>query len=135
MMTGRRFALTFAITVLGGIGTASAAVLPIIGVYGNAHGCNTYATSNVDGDDGVYLTPDTFSSYGSGCDFNTLVSAVDGVFTVSGVCSAEGEPDTTTDTVVVTGNSVDGYVVTLEDVGSTVPMHLCPVGLPGEVHI
>ncbi|MEO5805855.1 hypothetical protein [Devosia sp.] len=116
-------------------GPASAEVLPIIGVYGNAAGCVAYASGNIDSDDFVFLTPDSFSSYGSGCDFDTLVSAVDGVFTLGGVCSAEGEEGTTMDSVVVSGSSIDGYFVKLEGLDTIGPLKLCPVGLPGEVHI
>ena len=126
----------FGVVLLGLVfaGPASAGVLPIIGVYGNGAGCVAYATGNVDGDDYVYLTPDSFSSYGSGCDFDTLVSSVDGVLTASGICSAEGEEGTTTDTIVVTGSSMQGYVVDLEGLDPIGPLTLCPVGLPGEVH-
>ena len=132
-----RGSLAFGTSVMLGLafaGPAGASVLPIIGIYGNAPGCLVYATGNVEGDEGVYLTPDSFSSYGSGCDFETLVSSVDGVVTLSGVCSAEGEPGTTKDTVIVTGNGVDGYFVTLEGLDPIGPLTLCPVGLPGEVH-
>lgn len=132
-----RARLAFGTAIMFGLafaGPTVASVLPIIGVYGNAAGCAVYATGNVEGDAGVYLTPDSFSSYGSGCDFEKLVSSVNGTVTLSGVCSAEGEPGATKDTVAVTGNGVDGYFVTLEGLDPIGPLTLCPVGLPGEVH-
>jgi len=118
--------LTLVAGVLGCIGPACAAVLPIIGVYGNEAGCQAYFSGNIDNDQYLYLTPDTFSSYGSGCDFAELVSSHDGVSVVSGVCFAEGEQASQTDTIVITGTAEGGFYVALDGLDPLGPLGLCP---------
>ncbi|MGV8831438.1 MAG: hypothetical protein ACOH2N_05635 [Devosia sp.] len=120
-----RFALTTLVATLGSIGPASAAVLPIIGVYGNAAGCQTYYSGNFDNDEFQFLTPDTFSSYGSGCDFAELVSASDDTLVVSGLCFGEGEEGSQTGTVTITGSADTGLYVELEGLDKLGPLSLC----------
>ena len=125
-MAGFRFALSIAGVALGGIGPASAAVLPIIGAYGNAAGCQAYYTGTIEGDDYLLLTADTFSSYGSGCDFAELMSSAEETLVVSGICFDEGEEGSRIDSVIITGTADGGIYVELEGLEPLGPIHLCP---------
>jgi hypothetical protein len=105
---------------------AFADVLPIGGIFGNNDGCRLFATGRVDGDAYMLLTPDTFSSYGTGCDFESLASTDGPVFTVSATCSAEGEAGVTTDTVRIIDHGSDGYAIQFDGLEEWGPMTACP---------
>ena len=70
---------------------ALAGVLPFEGVFGNVDGCHLYMTGDFPSDDVFLLTPDTFTSYGTGCDFESLAATIGSVFSVNATCSSEGE--------------------------------------------
>jgi hypothetical protein len=125
-MASLRFTLTTVATIMGLTGTASAAVLPIVGIYGNAAGCQAYFTGNFDDDAYLLLTPDTFSAYASACDFAELVSSSDDVLVVSGVCFEEGEEESRIDTVTVMGSADEAFFVQFDGLGPMGPLNLCP---------
>ena len=71
------------------------AVLPLEGIFGNASGCDYFMTGELGSDDLLLLTPDTFTTYGTGCYFESLTASTDYSYTISALCTAEGEEGST----------------------------------------
>ena len=103
-----------------------AGVLPFDGIFGNSGGCHYFATGDVPGDDFALLTPDTFASYGTACDFEALVSADKGVFNVSAVCQSEGEAGSDKDKVLIIDHGSEGYSIRFDEQDEFGPYKACP---------
>ena len=108
----------------------AAGVLPIGGAFGNPGGCHYFATGDVPNDDFALLTPDTFASYGTACDFEALVSTENGVFIIRATCQAEGEEGAGPDHLKVIDHGVDGYGVQFEGLEEWGPYKACPPAGP-----
>jgi hypothetical protein len=125
----RRLGATIAVLLLATPAIAGG-ILPFKGAFGNADGCHLYATGQFLSDDVFLLTPDTFASYGTGCDFEALVSAANSVFTVQATCSAEGEVGLTDDLVRIIDHGTEGYGIQFESLEEWGPYTACPP-IPG----
>ena len=101
-------------------------VLPFDGAFGNEAGCHLYATGEGVGDGYLLLTPDTFASYGTACDFEALVSSDKPVFTLKAVCQAEGKTRTGPDHLQVIDHGVEGYGVKFDGLDEFGPLKTCP---------
>ena len=121
----RRLGATIALLLLATPALA-AGVLPFEGIYGNADGCHFFATGDFASDDVFLITPDTFSSYGTGCDFESLVTAADSVFTVKATCSSEGEDGLASNIVTIIGHGTAGYSIQFEGLDEWGPYPRCP---------
>jgi hypothetical protein len=106
--------------------TLANAVLPIDGIFGNPSGCAYFMTGNLEGDEAVVLTPDTFTTYASGCYFIELLDGLGDVFTIAATCTAEGETSSSHETVRIFDNGPEGIVVELIGVGEFGPIFPCP---------
>ena len=98
---------------------AAAGVLPFEGAFGNAPGCHLYATGEIKGDYQL-LTGDTFAARAVACDFQSLVTADNGVFTVTALCG-RGE-----EAVRIIDHGTEGYSVKLADDLQWGPLKACP---------
>ena len=87
---GARIGATILFTALAAPALAGG-VLPFTGIFGNEAGCHLFATGTKLNDTYQLLTPDTYSSAGIGCDFDTLVSSTEASFTIDAVCSPGGK--------------------------------------------
>ncbi len=121
----RRMGAAIAMTLLATPALA-AGVLPLGGPFGNVDGCHLFATGQFVSDDVFLLTPDTFQSYGTGCDFETLVSSADSVFTVHATCSSEGEAGLDGELVRIIDHGVDGYGIQFDGIEEWGPYKACP---------
>jgi hypothetical protein len=72
------------------VSPAVAGVLPLDGAYGNETGCAFFAVGEP-AEGMILLTPDTYLDGKTGCDFDSVSRADDGVFAVRGVCATPGE--------------------------------------------
>ena len=104
----------------------AAGVLPFTGAFGNAGGCHLFNTGDVPGDDFAVLTADSFSSYGTGCDFDALLSMGKGVDTVSAICQSKGEARAEKSTVEIIDHGVDGYGIRFNAQDEFGPYPACP---------
>jgi hypothetical protein len=102
------------------------AVLPIGGAFGNEVGCNFFMSGQIENDEVVLVTPDTFTTYASGCYFEALRSELDHVYKLAASCTSEGEEGSTDETIVVTDRGPDGVFVELEGVAEWGPLFTCP---------
>ena len=114
-----------AISMLAGPALAEA-VLPIGGAFGNEAGCGFFMTGEMDDDGLAVITPDTFTSFATGCVFETIVSNSKGAFELDAACQSEGEQDGFTDRLSVVDRGRDGVFVALETVGDWGPLFRCP---------
>jgi hypothetical protein len=121
----RRTIFTLALIALTTPAVANA-VLPLDGIFGNQSGCDYFMTGNLENDEAVVLTPDTFTTYGSGCYFIELLDGLGDVFTIAATCTAEGEEGSTHETIRVSDNGPEGIVVELVGVGEFGPIFPCP---------
>jgi hypothetical protein len=124
---GAQFGAVLIVTFLATPALA-AGVLPFSGAFGNAGGCHFFNTGDVPGDDFAVLTPDTFSSYGTGCDFDALLSLDKGVATVSAICQSEGEAGAEKSTVEIIDHGTDGYSIRFDAEDEFGPYLACPPG-------
>jgi hypothetical protein len=102
------------------------AVLPIGGAFGNEIGCNFFMTGQIENDEVLLVTPDTFTTYASGCYFESLRSKEDRVYELDASCTSEGEEGSTDETIVVTDRGPNGVFVELEGVAEWGPLFMCP---------
>jgi hypothetical protein len=126
----RRLWATIGMTLLATPAIA-AGVLPFEGAFGNVDGCKLYATGQFLSDDVFLLTQDTFASYGTGCDFESLVSTDAAVFTVRATCSSEGEDGVTDGQVRIIDHGAKGYGIQFEGLEEWGPYTACPPA-PGD---
>lgn len=105
---------------------ALAGVLPFTGAYGNAAGCHLYVTGEALSDDIFLLTPDSFFTYATGCDFDALVGKDATGFDVSAICASEGETDTLPETIRILDDGPAGYAVKFSDTDAFGPFAACP---------
>lgn len=92
-------------------GPAAAARLDLDGAYGNAAGCH-YLATNVYGDDSVVmLTPDSFETFVTSCEFLQVLAARSGASVVTMLCGHEGDESQTVEflRVVKDQNGLDAY--------------------------
>jgi hypothetical protein len=92
-------------------GPAAAARLDLAGPYGNAAGCR-YLATNVYGDDSVVmLTPDSFETFVTSCEFLQVLAASSGASVVTMLCGHEGDEAQTVEflRVVKDPNGLDAY--------------------------
>ena len=123
---GARIGATIILTALATPALADG-VLPFDGVFGNPAGCHLYATGEMLGDGWLLLTADTFSSKKVGCDFETLASSNEVLFTVDAVCSPGGKRQ-----VMIGVSGHDGLTVRLDAETFVGPLPPCaPVNLEG----
>jgi hypothetical protein len=115
----------FIIAIACFAGPAEAAVLPIGGAYGNEAGCRFYLLGEPDAEM-IVLTGDTVSSFTAGCDFTSMISQVDDVFTIQAVCSGEGQNHPGMDQVIVTRRGDGGFLVAIEGGAEWGPLLECP---------
>ena len=104
----------------------AAGVLPFMGAFGNAGGCQLYALGSVPDDDYMLLTPDTFASYGTACDFDALAATEAEVFTVTGICQSEGEAGSGPNSLRVIDHGKDGFGVQFDGLEEWGPFRACP---------
>ena len=102
------------------------AVLPLEGIFGNASGCDYFMTGERQSDDLLVLTPDTLTTYGTGCYFESLTARTDYSYTISALCTAEGEEGSSHETVKVFDMAENGLMVELVGVGMFGPIFPCP---------
>ena len=102
------------------------AVLPLEGIFGNASGCDYFMTGELGSDDLLLLTPDTLTTYGTGCYFESLTASTHYSYTISALCTAEGEEASSRETVTVFDRAEDGLMVELVNVGLFGPIARCP---------
>ena len=121
----RRMGASVAMMVLAT--PALAGVLPFDGAFGNVDGCHLYMTGDFRSDDVFLLTPDTFTSYGTGCDFEELLSSNEVVFSIKAACSSEGEAGTESDLVTVINHGAEGYGIRFDGLDEWGPYAACPV--------
>lgn len=126
----RRLGASIAMTLLA-MSAIAARVLPFDGAFGNRDGCHLFATGEFLSDDVFLITPDTFASYGTGCDFETLVSTENSVFTVKATCSSEGEEGLTGELVRIIDHGSEGYGIQFESLEEWGPYTACPPA-PGD---
>ena len=132
-MTDRMGARIGATIILTALATPALAdgVLPYDGVFGNPAGCHLYATGEMLGDGYLLLTADTFTSKKMGCDFETLASNNDVLFTVDAVCSPGGKRQVT---IGVSGH--DGLTIRLDNETFIGPLPPCtPSDLDGQAEV
>jgi hypothetical protein len=79
------------IMMLLGVGSVTGAQLALPGNYGNAEGCAYLKTNDYGNDAVVYLTPEGFSTFASGCDFVAVHADSYGNQLTQGICHNEGE--------------------------------------------
>jgi hypothetical protein len=101
-------------------------VLPLEGIFGNASGCDYFMTGELNSDDLLLLTPDTLTTYGTGCYFESLTASTHYSYTINALCTAEGEEGSSRETVTVFDRAEDGLMVDLVDVGLFGPIFPCP---------
>jgi hypothetical protein len=105
---------------------AWAAVLPIEGIYGTPDGCEFFMSGDLDLDDIVVLTPDTFTARGRGCFFEELLESIGDDIAISATCHADMEYGSTTEIVRVIDNAPNGITVELIGLGEYGPLFPCP---------
>lgn len=121
----RKGAAALAISMLAGPALAEA-VLPIGGAFGNAAGCDFFMTGEMEDDGLAVITPDTFTTFASGCVFEMLVSSNNNAFKLDAACHSGGEQQGVTDRLSVVDRGRDGVFVALETVGDWGPLFRCP---------
>jgi hypothetical protein len=116
---------------------ALAGVLPFEGAFGNVDGCHLYMTGDFRSDDVFLLTPDTFTSYGTACDFEELLSSNSVMLTIDAICSSEGEEGSGAERVTIINHGEEGYGIRFEGLEEWGPYAACPVTEldDGGVHI
>ncbi|MFD2058553.1 hypothetical protein ACFSQT_37355 [Mesorhizobium calcicola] len=97
----------------------------LAGSWGNDVGCAGVKAGYQDSDAYVVLTAEGIETYGSGCRFARQLTPVPGVQSLTSTCSAEGEPGTTIETVVVTNRGEDGFFVTIPGLEEMGPLQSC----------
>jgi hypothetical protein len=102
-------------------------VLPIGGAFGNEAGCAFFMTGAYGTDDDmIVVTPDTLTSYLTGCYFESMIGLrEDGAYDVAAACHAEGEDGTFDDVVTVTNRGGDGLFVALQSGAEWGPLFKC----------
>lgn len=125
-MNLRKGAAAVAISILAGPALAEA-VLPIHGAFGNEAGCTFFMTGDMTDDSLAVITPDTFTSFATGCYFETLVSREAGeVFELNAACHSEGEDGSFAERLRVVDRGRDGVFVALGKLGDWGPLFRCP---------
>src|SRR5688572_29691877 len=121
----RSILIAIGFTLFAGPAFANA-VLPLQGIFGNPSGCAFFLTGERSSDDVVVLTPDTFTTFGSGCYFEQLIEGGENGFTIAASCTAEGEERSTDETVVVIDQGEAGVLVELVGLDLFGPLYPCP---------
>jgi hypothetical protein len=105
----------------------AAGVLPFVGAFGDDGGCAFYTDGVAPEGDGYFLlTPDSFASYGTRCDFESGAAIDAATLTVKAVCSAEGEQGGGPDHLLVIGHGAAGYGVKFDGLDEWGPWPACP---------
>jgi hypothetical protein len=68
----------------------------------------------------------SFAGQAALCDFEALLSADKGVFTVSAVCQGAGDGRQGVDQIRVIDHGADGYGIQFEDIAEWGPWKACP---------
>lgn len=70
---------------------AFAAQINILYNYGNPAGCKSLVDGSYDDESMFYLTPDSFSSYVTGCEFLQALRPKDDSYVITAICGHEGD--------------------------------------------
>lgn len=107
-------------------GPAAAAVVPIIGAYGDEAGCDFYMSGMNPSESMLLLTPDSFHAPGTRCDFLKLAAGGSGRYAVDAVCDGGDAERPGVETLAVTPKAGDGLFVEVMGHAPWGPLALCP---------
>lgn len=107
--------------VLAGLAPAGAQTLSIDGVWGNEPGCAFAKAGHGDRDDYMFLSAEGLQTYGTGCEWTSVMTARGGEQVATGLCGYEGEE----------GLGVESYIIVAD--GGVTRIHASNGELWGEV--